>query len=198
MRIIKFNWYGGLKLLSVNFSLLEFTCGLVFVLLGVIAFSAEPVWAWPWSQDMFDQISIKPQETIVETTPESSVSITNEEPIPIPKNIGELFQAKVKAAALLNPVEPTAESIESGKFFYDTHCYPCHGKEGLGDGPVGKKFSPPAANLTTESIQKQPDGQMFVTITHGSIAMPFYRDAMNPEERWHLINYIQGVFGKKE
>lgn len=172
---------------------------LVYVLIAILLlfFEYNLSWGMPWSKDMKDAPSVKPQETSVEATPESSVSIEDEEPIPIPKNIGELFQAKVKAASLPNPVEQTAESLEQGKVFYDTHCYACHGEEGLGDGPVGKKFSPPAANLTTDSIQKQPDGQMFLTITHGSIAMPFYRDAMNPEERWHLINYIKGALGKK-
>ena len=172
---------------------------LAYILIAILLLISEQNLSWglPWSKDMKDAPSVKPQETIVETTPESSVSIKGEEPIPIPKNIGELFQAKVKAASLVNPVEATAESLEKGKFFYDTNCFPCHGETGLGDGLVGKKFSPPAANLTTDSIQKQPDGQIFLTITHGSIAMPFYRDSMNPEERWHLINYIKGVLGKK-
>jgi mono/diheme cytochrome c family protein len=171
---------------------------LAYVLIAMLLlfFDQNLSWGMPWSKDMKDAPSVKPQETIVEETPESSVSTTDEEPIPIPKNIGELFQAKVKAASLTNPVEQNFKSLEKGKVFYDVHCSPCHGKEGLGDGPVGKKFSPPAANLTTDSIRKQPDGQLFLTISHGSIAMPFYRDALNPEERWHLINYMKGALGK--
>jgi mono/diheme cytochrome c family protein len=169
----------------------------VLIAMFLLLFEYNLSWGLPWSKDMKDAPSVKPQETIVEETPESSVSTAGEEPIPIPKNIGELFQAKVKAASLVNPVERTFESMEKGKVFYDLNCYPCHGEKGLGDGPVGKKFSPPAANLSTESIQKQPDGQIFLTISHGSIAMPFYRDAMSPEERWHLINYIKGALGKE-
>jgi mono/diheme cytochrome c family protein len=172
---------------------------LVYIIVALLLLLLEQnaSWGLPWSQDMMNAPSVKPQETVVEETPQSAVPTHGEEPIPIPANIGELFQAKVRAVSLVNPVDATADSIEKGKFFYETNCFPCHGKEGFGDGPVGKKFSPPPSNLTTDFVQKQPDGQLFLTITHGSIAMPFYRDALYPEERWHLINYVKGVLGRK-
>ena len=50
--------------------------------------------------------------------------------------------------------------------------------------------------LNLDYVQLQPDGQLFYTISHGSIAMPFYRQAILPEDRWHLVNFIKEVFGE--
>ncbi|MBT8143461.1 MAG: cytochrome c, partial [Gammaproteobacteria bacterium] len=72
-----------------------------------------------------------------------------------------------------------------------THCASCHGAGGSGDGPVGLKYVPPPMDLTTDYVQQQADGQLFYTITHGGVVMPFYRDAIDIEDRWHLINYIK-------
>ena len=66
-----------------------------------------------------------------------------------------------------------------------------------GDGPVARKFIPDPMNLTLDYVQIQPDGQLFYTISHGSIAMPSYRDSITVKDRWHLINYIKAVLGEK-
>jgi len=41
----------------------------------------------------------------------------------------------------------------------------------------------------------QADGQWFFTITRGRGTMPYYRDALSREERWHVINYMRSTFG---
>jgi hypothetical protein len=51
--------------------------------------------------------------------------------------------------------------------------------------------------LNLDYVQLQPDGQIFYTISHGSIAMPFYRQSMPAEDRWHLVNFIKEVFGER-
>jgi hypothetical protein len=50
--------------------------------------------------------------------------------------------------------------------------------------------------LNLDYVQLQPDGQLFYTISHGSIAMPYYRQAMLAEDRWNVVNYITEVFGE--
>ncbi|MBI4006351.1 MAG: c-type cytochrome [Gammaproteobacteria bacterium] len=153
-------------------------------------------WTLPWSEDMRDQPSVKPQESQVFTSP-SSMPTTGTDLFPPPQDISELVKARLEAGTLVNPVPRTGESINRGKVIYDTHCIVCHGEQGYGDGPVGKKYIPDPMNLTIDYVQIQPDGQLFYTISHGSIAMPFYRDAIPVEDRWHLINYIKAVFGQK-
>lgn len=150
----------------------------------------------PWSDDMRDQPTVKPQEDEV-SMPESSVPVSGKETLAVPKDLSELVQARLKAAALPNPVPANEESMAEGRRLYDVHCAVCHGAGGEGDGPVGKKYTPAPINLKLPYIQMQPDGQIFYTISNGSIQMPFYRDAMNEMERWQLVNFVKhGLAGE--
>jgi hypothetical protein len=56
---------------------------------------------------------------------------------------------------------------------------------------------PQPMELNFDYVQLQPDGQLFYTISHGSLAMPFYRQAVAVEDRWHLVNFIKEVFGEQ-
>jgi S-disulfanyl-L-cysteine oxidoreductase SoxD len=163
-------------------------------LLVVIAGIAVPNLssALPWSKDMRDQPSVKPQETEVELN-DSSVPSDGGDLYRAPKDMGELVRMRLEAGRLSNPMPRSAESVNRGKVLYDIHCAICHGTQGLGDGPVGKKYIPDPMNLTIDYVQLQPDGQLYYTISHGSIAMPFYRDSISKQERWHVINYIKEV-----
>ena len=153
--------------------------------------------ALPWSKDMRDQAAVKAQEARVET-PSTSVPTTGEDPVSPPKDPTELVLARLQAGAQLqNPVRKTPESVNRGKAVYDLHCGLCHGPGGLGDGLVGQKYVPDPMNLTLDYVQLQPDGQIFYTISHGSIAMPYYRDSIPQRDRWHVINYMKLVFGQK-
>ena len=84
--------------------------------------------------------------------------------------------------------------VARGQTLYAQHCAVCHGDAGDGNGPVGTKFIPQPMNLTLDYVQLQPDGQLYYTISHGSIAMPFYRQAIPLQRRWDLVNYIKTVF----
>jgi len=159
-------------------------------LLALSVFAIANTWGLPWDKDMVDQPSIKAQESTV-NTPATSIPLGRKVSLPIPQSIGELVSARFSAAVLVNPIQVSSDSLAQGKFFYQTYCLLCHGQEGRGDGPVGKKFIPPPMDLTLAYVQSQPDGQLFYTITHGSIVMPYYRDAMNEKERWHLVNYLK-------
>ncbi len=157
--------------------------------------ATAPAWGFPWDQDMVDQPSIKPQESITPAEP-NAVPVTGGETLPSPSTEKEIFAAKDAAANIPNPVPATAESIARGAAFYQTNCRVCHGQQGHGDGPVGVKFiknSP--VDLNEAHTQDQTDGQLFFTITRGRIEMPFYRDALNQGERWDLINFIRDSFG---
>ena len=150
----------------------------------------------PWDKDMQDQPSFKPQDSQVWMNP-SSVPVGGKDRFSPPKDIIELVQARLEAGrTLLNPQPMSPESLARGEQMYKVHCLVCHGEQGRGDGPVGKKFVPQPMELNLDYVQLQPDGQLFYTISHGSIAMPYYRQAMLAEDRWHLVNYITEVFGE--
>ena len=152
--------------------------------------------ALPWSKDMKNQPSVKPQESQVEVN-HGSVPIDGGDLYSAPKDMLELVRMRLDAGKLNNPVPKSAESLNRGKALYDIHCAVCHGVAGHGDGPVGKKYIPDPMDLTLDYVQLQPDGQLYYTISHGSIAMPFYRDSIAKQERWHVINYIKEVLGPK-
>ncbi len=150
---------------------------LILVLLPSVAL------AWPWSRDMMNQPSIKPQEGPMTPFPENSVPVGG---YPTPT------KDAISSFRLANPVEADSTSIDYGKQLYTIYCVPCHGVSGRGDGPVGKKFPVPPMDLTNDFIQKQAfDSWIFATITFGGKLMPAYSNDLSPDERWHVVNYVR-------
>ncbi len=165
-----------------------------FVMLAIPAV----VWGMPWDKDMQNQPSVKAQESVVETSGES-VPVGEQELFSAPDGLIELVRARLVAGqTLVNPVRKSPESLERGRQLYEVHCLVCHGAQGRGNGLVGQKFVPQPMNLTLDYVQLQPDGQLYYTISHGSIAMPYYRQAIAAEDRWNVINYIKEVMGPDE
>jgi len=166
------------------------------VLVIVMAVIPGTALTLPWDKDMQDQPSMKPQDSLV-TEIGSSIPVGGRDAYPPPKDVIELVRARLDAGrTLVNPISKSPESLARGREMFELHCLVCHGKQGRGDGPVGQKFVPQPMELNLDYVQLQPDGQLFYTISHGSIAMPFYRQAIAPEDRWHLVNFIKGVFGE--
>ncbi len=150
----------------------------------------------PWDKDMQDQPSMKPQDSLVAEV-NDSIPIGGRDVYPPPKDVIELVRARLDAGrTLVNPIAISPESLARGREMYDTHCIVCHGAQGRGNGPVGQKFVPQPMELNLDYVQLQPDGQLFYTISHGSLAMPFYRQAIATQDRWHLVNFIKEVFGE--
>jgi mono/diheme cytochrome c family protein len=149
-----------------------------------------PALALPWNQDMVDQPAVKAQETRVDE-PRGAVPAGHQDAPAKPQSLADLVLARVQAGTLPNPQEAKPESVARGKALYETHCLPCHGASGHGDGPVGLKFVPPPMNLTLDYVQQQPDGQLWYTITYGGVVMPFYHDSIVAADRWHVVNYIK-------
>lgn len=155
-------------------------------------------WSYPWDQDMVDQPSEKPQESVAPPGP-GSVPTHGGETVPLPMNDEQRDAMHEAAAAIESPVPATEESIARGKYFYEINCLVCHGAQGRGDGPVGLKFVTKApVDLNDIYTQEQALGQLFFTLTRGKGKMPFYRDALNPSERWDVINYVKSEFGHNE
>lgn len=165
----------------------------IILLLG----QAGSGWAFPWDKDMVDQPVAKPQRAPDPAEP-GSVPVTGGETLPAPDTEAGMDAAKDAAAAVQNPVPATAESLARGKALYERNCLVCHGAEGRGDGPVGQKFVTKApVDLNEDYTQDQADGQLFFTLTRGRALMPAYRDALNAEERWHVINFLKREFGNQ-
>ncbi len=164
----------------------------VFLLLSQCAAS----WGNPWDQDMVDQPIAKAQRSLAPAEPDA-IPIGGTETLPAPTTEAGMFDAKDDAATLQNPIPATPESVAEGQYLFELTCLVCHGAEGRGDGLVGLLLETAPVDMHDAYTQDQTDGQIFFTITRGRVTMPFYRDALSQEERWHVINYIRAEFGSE-
>jgi mono/diheme cytochrome c family protein len=159
-------------------------------LLFIICILALPLsaQAWPWSRDLMNQPSIKPQEPPLFTYPKDSVPVGG----PWTK-----VANRDEADKMPNPVPATEKSIRYGHAMFMTYCLPCHGPDGKGDGLVGQVFELQPMDLTSDYVKGVSDGWIFGTITFGSFGlMPHYGYDMRPWERWDVVNYIRKVVEK--
>jgi mono/diheme cytochrome c family protein len=52
----------------------------------------------------------------------------------------------------------------------------------------------PGVNLNF--VQELPDGLLYyIVVNGGESIMPSFKDAMSPDQRWHLVNYIKRRLG---
>ncbi|MBI1987330.1 MAG: cytochrome c [Nitrospinae bacterium] len=151
----------------------------VLILLNLLLMAPTVAQGWPWNTDMFDQPSVKPQES-PRRPPAQSIPVQGRE---------RVLDRKVADQALVNPVAVTPESIERGKLSYQLYCAPCHGLEGRGNGPVSKKFIPPPD--LHPILPKRTDGYLYATIRSGGPIMPSYGVQLPSQERWDVVNYLR-------
>ena len=101
-----------------------------------------------------------------------------------------------KAAALKNPVKPSADSIRKGRQAYMKACRHCHGLNATGDGPLAPK-NPSPADLTDETWQYgSSDGEIFTIIANGvggGSEMKGVRSEMTATDMWNIVNYIRSI-----
>ena len=101
-----------------------------------------------------------------------------------------------QAAAIKNPVKPTPDSIRRGAQAYNRACRHCHGRTGLGDGPLAPK-NPSPANLTDDKWEYgSSDGEIFTIISNGvggNSEMKGQRSELTVTERWNIVNYLRTI-----
>jgi mono/diheme cytochrome c family protein/nitrate/TMAO reductase-like tetraheme cytochrome c subunit len=95
-----------------------------------------------------------------------------------------------------NPVPLSAISIESGKKIYNRDCQQCHGSKGIGDGEMASYLGKKVADLTSKDFLAQTDGAIFTKIRSGRAPMPGFKNSLEKEDTWHLVNLFRSEFGK--
>ncbi len=155
--------------------------------------------AWPWSQDMANQVSIKPQESADAATPGMKNFPQRSRPV---AGTTTYVRDQETAVKMANPVAADEKSVATGKRLFNIYCTSCHGTSGTGDGLVGEKLVMKPWNLTptndmhTWDPKEYPDGYIFGYMTFGGAVMPSYANDLNATERWHVVNYIRKVLQK--
>lgn len=99
--------------------------------------------------------------------------------------------APASANELTNPIQSNEESIAEGKIVYSKNCRSCHGKLGNGKGVGGVDLKTKPTDFTTKEFGKQSDGSMFWKITKGRNDMESYKEELEEDEIWNVVNYIK-------
>lgn len=155
--------------------------------------------AWPWSQDMVNQVSIKPQESTDSANPGMNAFPKRSVPV---SGTTDMVKDQEAARKMSNPVPADEQSVEMGGRLYAIYCTLCHGQSGTGDGLVGEKLLMKPWNLTrsnemhTWDAKDYPDGHIWGYMTFGGAVMPSYANDLSATERWHVVNYVRKVLQK--
>src|SRR5688572_1386716 len=118
----------------------------------------------------------------------------------------DFANAELVAKPMEFPSAPASspETIELGKKLYvDNGCVKCHGNAGRGDGPSASTLADDygypirAANLSQRWTFRggATREDIFRTLSTGlnGTPMPSFRDALKPEERWELTDFIASL-----
>ncbi len=127
---------------------------------------------------MDDQQTYKPYKAPVLSPPVGSVPISGKELVS-------------QESELQNPIAPTPETVARGRALFEINCAMCHGQTSAERGPVGKKLNPPPPGLDQDMVNGLSDSTIFKAITFGFGRMPVFKDKLQPEERWSLVNFLR-------
>ena len=86
-----------------------------------------------------------------------------------------------------------ASSIAEGQALFAEHCAVCHGRRGAGDGPAAATLQPRPPDLRAHHVALHTAGDIFWWISHGRPPMPAFADRLDPDARWHLVNYLRAL-----
>ena len=156
--------------------------------------------------DMVDARTVKAFEQPMMVPPEGALSRSVE--FQAPTVLGDWSDHNItygrddaEAAFLVNPIEATAESIAEGKRLADIYCHVCHDAAGAGPSSAIAERAPALGVWPISVGAAYSSGKMFLTIRDGGTTlgpaskMPGYGWAMEDEEIWSLVNYLQDKFG---
>lgn len=100
--------------------------------------------------------------------------------------------ARAQGATTPPPPPTTRPSAARGQELFATNCVPCHGPQGLGDGPVLKSQGQTAPTLTQPAFHsQQTPNDIYTVISEGRIGklMPPWKGRLNPDQMWDLAYY---------
>lgn len=78
---------------------------------------------------------------------------------------------------------------------WKTKCQSCHGPDGSGNTPAGKKIG--ARDLRSPEVQKLTDAQLIEITTKGKNKMPAYDKKLTEQQIKDLVAYVRQL-GKKK
>ena len=79
-----------------------------------------------------------------------------------------------------------------GKAIFQAKCVTCHGAQGKGDGPLGKKLKPPAGDFTSAESKKKSEDELLDIIQNGKpkTSMVAWKKQLNETELQDVLAYV--------
>lgn len=138
-------------------------------------------------RDMYDQISLKPQEAPRLLNPAMSVPMFGR----------KVDYENTDGRLLASPFAEDADAPNRGKKLFNIYCSPCHGPDGKSATPVALKMDAPPPDLTGDSSKELTEGQVFIQMLTTGAFMPKYRSELTDEEAWEVAAYLSHLQGKR-
>lgn len=91
-------------------------------------------------------------------------------------------------AALALVMATCAYAQDDAAALYKTKCLMCHGADGKGDTPAGKKLG--AKDLHSPEVAKLSDTELFEIVKKGKEKMPSYDGKLTDDQIKSLVKYI--------
>ncbi len=102
------------------------------------------------------------------------------------------WKAPKDAVQKKNPIKSTKTSIDPGKKIYIQFCADCHGKKVDGNGSMAAELKIKPPDLKNRA-KYHSDGDLFWKIQNGKGEMPPFREELQEQEIWNVINYIKSL-----
>ena len=141
--------------------------------------------------------------TTPEPTPEVTPEVTPEEPETEVDGADPERAARVAGylatfddadRARANPLSGNEGEIRKGKEEFDSTCFPCHGREGKGDGPAAAAMGiKPIDHTDPVRAGEITDGERFLILKHGipDTAMQPFGAALSDDQVWRILAFVE-------
>ncbi len=100
-----------------------------------------------------------------------------------------LYRAPILAMLAAGLALSTPAAADDAAATYKAKCAMCHGADGKGDTPVGKKMG--IRDLTSADVQKASDEELITITTKGKNKMPGYENKLSAAQIKDIVAYIR-------
>ena len=97
-------------------------------------------------------------------------------------------------ALLITTAMPLAAAADNAAV-YKAKCAACHGADGAGQTPMGKKMN--LRDLRSPEVQKQSNVELLKIVTDGKGKMPAYKTKLSADELKGLVEYLRELAPNK-